>query len=181
MQGKVRQNMLIRKAEIKDIEAIDRTYTELLTYEQEHGTTTNWELGVYPTAAVPMAKIPEGTMFVLEDDGEICASMVLNQEQAQEYYGIDWLYPAEDSEVYVIHTLTVPPSKAGRGYGSAMIDFGKEYARQHGAKVLRLDTWLHNEPAKALYRKNGFRISGHAECLHQGLIKSELVYLEYML
>ncbi len=130
--------MIIRKAEIKDIPAIDDTYTELLTYEQQHGTTTNWALGVYPTAAVPQEKIPQGTMFVLEDEGKICASMVLNQEQAKEYFDIPWLYPAEAQAVYVIHTLTVPPSAKGRGYGSAMIDFAKDYARGQARRYCAL-------------------------------------------
>ena len=78
---------MIRQAEEKDIPAIAETYTALLTWEKEHGGQSNWVLDVYPTAAVPGEKVPRGEMFVLEEDGEICASMVLNQEQLPEYAG----------------------------------------------------------------------------------------------
>lgn len=170
--------MIIRKAEMRDAAAIAKTYDELFALEAERGTTTNWVAGVYPTIGVPEEKIPRGEMFVLEEDGELCASLVLNQEQAKEYYLMPWKYPAEDKDVYAIHTLCIRPEKAGRGYGTALVSFAKDYARAQGAKAVRLDTWTHNEPAKALYTKNGFSIVGEMPCLHQGLIESTLVYLE---
>ena len=37
---------MIRKAVKADIAAIADTYTELLTYEQQHGSHSNWVLGV---------------------------------------------------------------------------------------------------------------------------------------
>ena len=60
---------MIRQATSADIAAIAATYEDLLTYEQEHGGDSHWELGVYPTIAVPKR--------VLEEDGEIRASMIL--------------------------------------------------------------------------------------------------------
>ena len=44
---------------------------------------------------------------------------------------------------------------------------------------MRIDTYAHNEPAKSLYQKNGFRIAGYYESLLEGLIKEELAFLEY--
>ena len=139
---------MIRKAEKKDIPAIAETYTALLTWEKEHGGQSNWVLDVYPTAAVPGEKVPRGEMFVLEEDGEICASMVLNQEQLPEYAGIPWAYAADPEHVLVIHTL------------------------------IRIDTYAHNERAKALYLKNGFRLAGYADSLFMGVIPEELAFLE---
>ena len=170
---------MIRKAEKKDIAAIADTYTELLTYEQQHGSHSNWVLGVYPTIAVPEQKVPDGTMYVLEEDGEICASMVLNHEQAEEYSHIDWHYPGDGEEVLVIHTLCVPPRKAGCGCGRRMVEFAKKLASDMDCRAVRIDTYIHNEPAKRLYQNNGFRIAGSARTLHQGVIEEELVYLEY--
>lgn len=169
---------MIRVATNNDIKAIENTYTELLTYEQEHTNNSNWKLGVYPTIKVPQEKIPTKTMFVLESDHMICASMVLNQEQAIEYDSIQWRYKVTKDKVMVIHTLCVPPSQAGKGYGSAMIKFAKDYALQHGSSVIRLDTYAYNEPAKSLYLKHGFSIAGFGTILLQGLIKEEQVYLE---
>ena len=170
---------MIRKAEMSDIAAIADTYTELLTYEQQNGGHSNWRLGVYPTIAVPEAKVPTGTMYVLEENGEICASMVLNHDQAEEYAGIGWQYPGEDDQVLVIHTLCIPPQKAGHGYGRQMVEYAQKYAKEYGCTTVRIDTYAHNEPAKRLYLKNGFRISGYGRILLQGLIDEEQVYLEY--
>ncbi len=170
---------MIRKAVNADNGPIAATYDELLRYEQQHENHSNWQLGVYPTAAVPESRIPEGSMYVLEENGEICASMIINHEQADEYAGVDWAYRADGEQVLVIHTLCIPPSKASRGYGTQMLHFAKEYAAEHGCRVIRIDTYAHNEPAKSLYRKSGFRIAGYGIALLQGLIKEELVFLEY--
>ena len=43
---------MIRRAAEHDIDVVEKHYTELLTFEREHGSTTNWELGVYPTRSV---------------------------------------------------------------------------------------------------------------------------------
>ena len=104
--------------------------------------------------------------------------MLLNHEQAAEYATIPWQYPAADKDVLLIHTLCIPPALAGRGYGRTMVAFAKEEARRRGCQVMRIDTYAYNEPAKALYQKQGFRIAGYAVWLHHGLIQEKLVYLE---
>lgn len=172
---------MIRQATEQDIAAITQTYTELLLYEQENGSSSNWKLNVYPTENVPKTAIPKGTMYVLEENNTICASMVLNGEQDPAYAAIPWRYEADPSEVSVVHTLCIPPSKAGNGYGKKMVSFAKEHAKNNGCTVIRIDTSAENEPAKSLYIKNGFRIAGYAPVLFQGLIPEELVFLEYKL
>lgn len=169
---------MIRKAIPSDIAAITTTYNDLLVYEEQNGNISNWKLGVYPTIAVPKSKVPTGTMYVLEENGEICASMVLNHEQADEYTDIAWKYPGDDTTVLVIHTLCVPPQKAGHGYGQRMVQFAKDYAAQLCCSTIRIDTYAYNEPAKRLYQKNGFRIAGYGNILLQGLIEEEQVFLE---
>ena len=170
---------MIRKAVKQDAAAIAQTYEALLLHEMIHGSNSNWKMHVYPTIEVPENRIPEGSMYVLEECGEICASMVLNQEQAEEYAAVDWLYPALPQEVLVIHTLCIPPQKAGCGYGAQMVAFAKKFAEKSGCRVIRIDTYAHNEPAKRLYQKHGFRIAGYGEMLLQGRIQEEQVYLEY--
>mgnify|MGYP000031616778 FL=1 len=169
---------MIRRALEQDVAAIGNTYTELLRHEEEHGSSSNWRLGVYPTETTAAEAVSQGTMFVLEEEGEICASMVLNQNQAAEYASIPWEYEAEPEEVLVLHTLCIPPSKAGRGYGKQMAAYAKKFALDMGCTVMRIDTFSGNEPAKGLYQKNGFRIAGYAQVLHEGVIEEELVYLE---
>lgn len=169
---------MIRKATALDLDRIEHTYTELLTYEQDHGGFSNWALGIYPVRATAERALAADTLYVLEEDGEICASMNLNQDQPEEYADIDWQYPAAPKEVMVIHTLCIPPSQARKGYGREMVCFAQEKAVQAGCTVLRIDTFLGNEPAKALYAASGFRIAGTGRMLLAGVIEEDQVYLE---
>lgn len=169
---------MIRQATMADIPGISQTYADLLAHEAVCGSTTNWRAGVYPTDRVPQTKIPAGAMYVLEEDGVICGSMVLNHDQPAEYRDIDWLYPAEDAQVLVIHTLCVAPQHAGKGYGTQLVRFALAHARALNCRVVRIDTWEHNEPAKRFYAGRGFRLAGLHRCLHEGVIDEVLAYLE---
>ncbi|MEE8886152.1 MAG: GNAT family N-acetyltransferase [Eubacteriales bacterium] len=139
--------MQIRKAVDNDIHAIADTYDRLLLYEKKYGTHSHWQLHVYPTIAVPEKAVPEGTMYVLTDREEICASMILNHDQAPEYAEIPWQCQPDPKAVLVIHTLCIPPEKAGHGYGYQMVRFAKNMAEKTGCLCLRIDTWRNNEPA----------------------------------
>ena len=108
---------MIRKATPDDIEAVAQTYTELLTHERNSVSYSNWQLGLYPTAETAQKALEEESLFILEEKGEICASVILNQTQADFYNEIPWRFEAAPNEVLVIHTLCVPPSKSGHGYG----------------------------------------------------------------
>lgn len=169
---------MIRKATEHDIDAVERDYTELLTHEKDNGSNSNWVLGVYPTRSVAEDSCRAGTLYVMECDGGICASMILNQVQSEEYYGIAWEYPARDDEVLILHTLCIPPSNAGRGYGTKMVRYAIEEARRMKCRVMRLDTYAGNQPASALYTKLGFRYAGIASVMLQGLIPEEQIFFE---
>ena len=91
---------MIGKAMIEDIDQIENSYTELLTYEKENGTNSNWVLNVYPTRSTAQNAFEEGTLYVLEENGKVCASMILNQTQPKEYAGLDWTYKAVSCLLY---------------------------------------------------------------------------------
>lgn len=169
---------MIRKAQQNDINAIEALYNELLTHEENTKSWSNWQRGIYPTRTTAEKTVANGTMYVLAEAGTLCASMILNDIQGDFYKEIDWLYPAEPHEVRVIHTLCVSPSQSGKGYASKMIAFAKEQAKAENCKVIRMDTYSGNEPAKTLYQKKGFRIAGYIDTLLEGLIPEELAMLE---
>lgn len=153
---------MIRKAALRDAEAIEKGYLELFAYEREHGAYTVWKEGVYPTRETIGKSLSEGSMYVLERDGEICASMIGNRSQPEEYGGVAWRYRARPEEVFVVHLLCVRPSKAGQGIGKDMVQFAVAEAGRMGCKTVRLDTGAQNTPAAALYRKMGFELAGTA-------------------
>lgn len=169
---------VIRRGMERDIDAVERHYEELLTFEEKQGSRTNWQRGVYPTRSVAEKGVENGTLYVMEENGEICASMILDQTQLEAYTSIPWLYAAEPDKVLVIHTLCVPPSQAGRGAGSGMVRFALEEGARRGCEVMRLDTWEHNEPAANMYRRLGFRYAGKTAVLFAGSISENLIFLE---
>lgn len=172
---------MIRKALSDDIEKIAQTYEALLIYEKENGNNTNWRLGIYPTISVPLEQVPKGDMYVLEEENEICASMILNCKEPNEYQKINWQYCVAKEQALVIHTLCVPPQKSGHGYAKQMLKFAIEKAKEKRCKVIRLDTWAGNHPAANLYSKSGFRFAGKAPILLQGVIFEEQIFFELRL
>ena len=85
---------MIRIATKADIPHVAATYCELLTYEQEHGTHSNWVLDVYPTEETAETAFQKNYLYVLEEEGTICGSVILNQLQPEEYTAGTWHYEA---------------------------------------------------------------------------------------
>ena len=169
---------MIQKAEKKDVAAVSASYQELFAYEAVHGNWTNWVPGLYPSASTAQAAFEDGTLYVLKESGVFCGSMILNQIQPPEYQTIDWQNTADASEILVLHTLCIPPSQKGNGYGRQLIEFAMQHAAQTGCKAVRLDTWAGNRPAAALYQSMGFRLVGTGTMLLQGVIREQQIYFE---
>lgn len=168
--------MQIRKAEQTDLDAIAESYRELLRNISPKENYSGWVLDVYPSRA--WAEENLDNMWVLMDEAGFGGSMILNHQQAADYREIPWETPAEPETVMVIHTLCIPPSRAGRGYGRTMVNFAIDEARKQGMKALRLDTAAGNRPAAALYQSCGFVLRGRRQVLHQGVIPEELIFFE---
>ena len=169
---------MIRPATAADLDAICAVYAEIFEKERAGERYTQWIEGVYPTRETAERGVGAGTMYVLEEGGRADASMILNSFQPAEYYEMPWLYPAADSEVLVVHTLCVPPRCAGRGVGTRLVDFALGFAYGAGMRAVRLDTNALNIPAQRLYQKLGFRLAGRSRAVHEGVLDTELVYLE---
>ena len=169
---------MIRHATAADLDAVCAIYKEIFDKERSGECYTQWIEGVYPTPETAARGVAAGTMFVLEEGGEVLASMILNSHQAAEYYEIPWLYGASDEDVLVIHTLVVSPRAAGRGVGTRMVDFATGFAMGRGCAVIRLDTNAKNTPAQRFYDRCGYRLVGNHHAIHEGVLDTELVYLE---
>ena len=120
-----------------------------------------------------------GDLFVLESDGVVAAAAKINQIQVPEYANAQWRYPdAPEGEIMVLHTLVVEPAQAGRGYGSAFVQFYEDYAREYGCSYLRMDTNAKNQAARKLYAHLGYWESGIVDCNFNGIPGVALVCLE---
>lgn len=169
---------MIRKATEKDIQQIEKIYLELHTLEEQGRGVTGWKRGVYPTRETAELAVKKGDMFVYENDGEIIACGRINREQVDVYADVLWQYAAEDSEVMVLHTLCVSPSAKGRGVGTEFVAFYESFARKNGCSILRIDTNEKNIPARALYKKLGYREAATVPCSFNGIDGVGLVCIE---
>ena len=166
---------MIRKARPSDLDSIVDIYDAIFRREEKSGQRyTNWQRGLYPTRDTARKAGKAGTLYVDERGGDIAAAVNLNQIQPREYGDIPWTIPAKPEEVAVIHTLCVSPRWAGRGKGRQLVEFCEAEGRRMGAKVMRLDTYVGNAPANAMYPRLGYTLAGKTLFHFQNFIWEEL-------
>ena len=168
---------MIRKAVFSDLNRIEEIYNNL-TVDKETCRNTNWAKGIYPTREFAEKALADGDLYVGEDENGIYGTMLLNTKQLPEYSDIPWKYDAEPDEVLVIHTLCIDLPFRGKGRAKEMIVYAEEYGRLNGMKVIRLDTYEGNLPARAMYPKIGYEYSGIAFFNFMGKIPENLVCFE---
>lgn len=176
--GKGGRHMRIRKAQAQDVEKVWGIYDAILVQEEIHHAPTGWERGKYPLPQTARTAFDRGELFVMEEDGQVLASAVINSLQAPEYRHCPFLYPAEDEQVMVLHTLVVHPLHAGRGIATRFVAFYEDYARRHLCTVSRMDTNQRNLPARQLYRKLGWREAACVPCYFNGIENVMMVIME---
>jgi len=170
--------MIFRKAAAEDIPAIAKIYEDIHTEEESGRTSIGWIRGVYPTKKTAEASLLRGDLFVAEDNGIVVGTAIINQLQVDVYEGAGWKFPAEDSEVMVLHTLVISPGVFGKGYGKAFVKFYEDYALSQNCPYLRMDTNARNTRARAMYGKLGYREIGIVPCIFNGIEGVQLVLLE---
>ena len=170
--------MIIRKAEARDLDAIESIYNNVLLKEEEGEVIIGWERGIYPRRETAEAALKRNDIFVMEDEGAIVGSGIINKEQVDVYEKANWKYKAKDSEVMVLHTLVIDPDKSGKGYGKKFVEFYEDYARDKGCKYLRMDTNEKNKPARSLYKSLAFDEIDCLSCIFNGLEGVNLILFE---
>ena len=166
-----------RKAAEDDVAAVAEIYENIHAAERAGRLSTGWIAGVYPVENTARAALERGELFVCKA-GATVAAAIINKRQVDVYALGEWLYPAEDDEVMVLHTLVVEPEASGKGVGKAFVGFYEDYARENGCKVLRMDTNARNLRARAMYAKLGYREAGTVPCAFNGIPDVQLVLLE---
>ncbi|MBR4728466.1 MAG: GNAT family N-acetyltransferase [Clostridia bacterium] len=167
--------MTIRKADARDLDAIGRLYDEIHTAEERGECRIGWIRGVYPTRKTAEDAVSRGDMFILEEK-EILGAAIINQTQVDGYFGAPWRY--ESDAVCVLHTLVISPKAAGKGYGSAFVEFYERWAAAHHLPELRMDTNAKNAVARAMYRKLGYEEIAIVPTVFNGIPDVDLVLLE---
>ena len=172
------QAMIIRKATQKDIDAIEKIYSDIHTFEEEGRVVIGWNRQIYPTRKTASDAVARGDMFVMENDGCIVGTAIINKCQVDTYRDAAWEHEAEDDRVMVLHTLIISPYESGKGYGKAFVKFYEDYALRNNCPYLRMDTNEKNTNARRLYKKLGYKEVDILPCTFNGIEGVGLVCLE---
>ena len=82
--------MMIRKATAKDIDAVEKLYDAIHTAEENGKQTIGWIRGIYPVRKTAEMALARDDLFVLENDGKICGTGILNKIQVDSYAEGHW-------------------------------------------------------------------------------------------
>lgn len=146
----------IRKALEKDIGEIMKLIAKCVQVMQDGGSD-QWD-DQYPNKEIIGEDIAKGTLYVYEDHGKISGIIVLDDNQAEEYQAISWMQ--EKGPHLIMHRLAVHPEVQGKGIARKLIAFAEEYAQSNGYSSIRLDTYMKNAKALALYPSLGYTRRG---------------------
>ncbi len=94
-----------------------------------------------------LRSVPRSRYYVLLEDHTPAQPRIVG------YAGIAFTGPGEPAD---IHTLAVTKEYQGRGLGQQLLNHLMEKSRDIGASSILLEVRDGNEPARALYAKNGF-------------------------
>lgn len=170
--------MEIRRAELKDIDAIERIYENIHDEEESGISTIGWIRNVYPVRKTAEDALDRNDLFVMTDEDNVTAAAIINQIQVAEYKYAAWKKAARAGEVMVLHALAVDPFQKNKGYGKAFVAFYEKYAAEQGCIELRMDTNSRNARARSLYKHLGYEEVGLVKCVFNGIPDVQLVCLE---
>lgn len=171
-------NIVIRKANVGDIDAVSEIYEHIHTAEEQGKAVIGWIRGIYPERKTAEAALSRGDLFVEEAEGRIVGTAIINQIQVDTYKNAPWQYDVPDEQVMVLHTLVIDPAAKGSGYGTAFAEFYEKYAVEHGCNYLRIDTNERNAAARLFYKKLGYTEFAVMPCVFNGIPDVGLVMLE---
>ena len=169
---------MIRKAVDSDIDAVAAIYDEIHQWQEDGAITVGWIRGVYPTRATAEDALRRNDLFVMEKDGVILGSAIINQLQVDVYAKAKWRHAVDAEKVWVLHTLTISPQAGGQGFGKQFVDFYESYALDHGCCELRMDTNERNHVARNMYEKLNYEEIDIVPTVFNGIPDVNLVLLE---
>lgn len=139
-----------------DIDELERLYDELNDHLASNGNFPGWIKGIYPCRDNAQAGVQDRTLFVARCGGKIAGSFILDHCPEEAYHSVKWKIEADYRYILVVHTLVVHPAFLRMGVGCALMNHALQLARETGMKAIRLDVYVKNFPAIAMYERCGF-------------------------
>lgn len=144
--------MNIRKAEEKELDAIEAVYAHARRFMKENGNPTQWG-DRYPPRAMLEDDIRRGELYVMEEDGRIVGVFLLAIGEDPTYQVIEDGQWRRQEPYGTIHRLA--SNGSAKGVAAACYEFCKQKCA-----YLRADTHRDNLPLQHTVEKAGFRRCG---------------------
>jgi len=142
----------VRKSVANDLESTLDLFKSVSKHMMENGIY-QWD-EEYPSMSVVTDDIASDDHYVIEQEGIVIGTIVLDSNQDEQYNTVHW--KTRNDKVVVIHRLSVHPDWQGKGIGYQLCLFAEELALDRGYQVIRLDAYAGNPGSNHLYKKLGY-------------------------
>jgi ribosomal protein S18 acetylase RimI-like enzyme len=147
--------MIIRPAIPEELPRLCAIVSQAIKHLEEQGIR-QWD-EIYPDEKILARDLQKGSVQVIEQSGEVCGFIVLNETQSPEYATVEWKLLGR---ALVVHRLTITPLYQRCGLASLLMTFAEETAAAEGYECIRLDAFTLNPAALNLYDNRGYRRTG---------------------
>lgn len=171
-----------RQADSHDLAAAQTAYRRILEHLSRTVDYPHWHSENRPRPADVQSWVEAGQLYLAVDGaGAVAGVMVLNHEAPDTYQQAAWTVSAPAAEVLVVHALGVTPDFLRQGVARFLVDASLDVARAQGCRVVRLDTYVENFPARELYARHGFTDLGVHTLHYEGTDLDQFHLFEYVL
>lgn len=161
--------MLIREARIEELDKVMAFYEMMCRELASRDFLPNGNKGGFPSVKMVTEAIKNSCLYVGEENGEIAAAYIMNNECDPAYDAVPWRVEADKKHAAILHALRVAPNYGGRGYAGRLVEHAAEAARAKGRKAIRLDCLVENTIAHKLYLSHGFQTVGETEMYYEDI------------
>lgn len=161
--------MLIREARIEELDKVMAFYEMMCRELASRDFLPNGNKGGFPSLEMVTEAIKNSCLYVGEENGEIAAAYIMNNECDPAYDAVPWRVEADKKHVAILHALRVAPKYGGKGYAGRLVEHAAETACAKGLKAIRLDCLVENTIAHKLYLSHGFQIVGETEMYYEDI------------
>lgn len=172
--------MKIRPAEIGELEQVIHFYRYVIAHSPNMEIYARWIYGLHPNDALLSRFVSSGSLYILEENAEILASVAITPQE-EDYHETEWALQAADDKVFCLHIFCVSPDRTGQGLARAVMQDIFSLARSRGIPAIRLDTLASNLPAQKMYASFGFQLKDRKHWYASNIGWDDFLLYEYVL
>ncbi len=112
---------------------------------------------IYPSEEIIRQDVDLKHSYGIYKNDTLIGYVVINDLFSPEYNSVNWKY---SSKALVIHRLAIDPAFQGRGIAKQLMKYAEDFGMGNGYDTIRLDAFIKNPRAIALYEKLGYEKAG---------------------